>query len=294
MTTKPTPPPDLLRAVLDDVDSDDARRAYGEWAKARPWPDGDPDRGSLIDVQLELARQHREQAGIAGWGPPYRRAEELLAGAGYRWRAPLEPLVDARLIPATNPKKLAYEFRRGFVEHVEMDARAFADHAPRVFATTPVRFVTLSNVMAHPQVLASPHLRQIAALHLEDDAIDDAALALLAGSPHARRLRWLACLPNNRITQRGIETIAASHLRALLFFEPKSVNVDPIDRYSSEGERVITTWRTELGRDLERRFGVQPWLHAPWYFNLAFPPDFENAADSQPATDAEYAALPDE
>ena len=62
---------DLVRAVLADPDADAPRRAYAAWAKARPFPDGDPARGELVDVQLELAAAHREHLASAAWLPFY-------------------------------------------------------------------------------------------------------------------------------------------------------------------------------------------------------------------------------
>ncbi|HZJ66867.1 MAG TPA: hypothetical protein VFD36_25345, partial [Kofleriaceae bacterium] len=219
-------------------------------------------------------------------------AKALLAQSGLRWREPLEPLEDAGVIARGSPAQLAFDFRRGFVEHVEMTAAAFARDAARVFAIAPIRFVTLREVAAHPEALASPHLARIAGLAAIAQGIDDAAIEALAQSPHARRLRWLA-IPGNRLTARGLDAICASpNLRDLLYCECSGNGFgDPVDRYSHEGEAIITTTRTELGRELERRFGTQPWLHAPWYFGAAYPPDLEDAADAKPATSEEYASV---
>ena len=118
---------ELVQAVLADPDSDAARRAFGEYMKARPYPAGDPPRGELVDVQLALADRHRAHDWASSWIPFARRAEELLAQSGYRWREPLEKLADEGLVPQPNPTKFAFEFRRGFVEHVEMD---FSDRGP--------------------------------------------------------------------------------------------------------------------------------------------------------------------
>jgi hypothetical protein len=280
---------ELVRAVLADPDSDAARRAFGEFMKARPYPAGDPPRGELVDVQLALAERHRAHDWASSWIPLDKRAGELLEQSGYRWREPLEKLAEEGLVPQPDPTKFSFEFCRGFVEHVEMDARAFAEHAPRVFAAAPIRFLTLTGVQDHPRVLASPHLAQIACLVMIDQGIDDNAIHLLAASPHARRLRWLG-IPSNAITSRGLDAICASpHLRNLLYCVCSGNDFkDPTDQFGSEGEVIVSTWRTAFGAELERRFGLQPWLHAPWFFNLAYPPNFEAAADSLPAPAEEY------
>lgn len=281
-----------MAAVLADPDGDAPRRAFGDWHKAHRYPEGDPDRGELVDVQLALAQAMRDQEFSATWVPLYRRAEALLAKAGDLWRVPLVPFEDAHIIERSNPGRFAYDFRRGFVEHVVMSARAFAEHAGELYAVAPIRFATLTGVAEHPEALASPHLARIAGLVMILQEVDDAAIAAIAASPHARRLRWLS-IASNRVTMRGIEAICASpHLRGLLFCDCKGNGFpNPVDEFSYEGEAIIETWKTDLGKSLEARFGIQPWLHAPWYFGVGFPPDFEAAADAAPASATEYASV---
>jgi hypothetical protein len=283
---------ELVRAVLAEPDADGPRRAFAAWAKAQPYPKGDPPRAELIDVQLARADAMRSNQFIATWMPFYKRARELLAKSGYRWREPLERFEDRGIIARSNPERFAYDFRRGFVEHVEMTAHAFAVHAGALFGVAPIRFVTMLDVGSHPDVLASPYLSQIAGLVMVDQGVDDSAIEALASSPHSRRLRWLA-ITHNKITMHGLEAMCASpNLRGLLYCKCSNNGFpDPMDRFGHEGEAIISNERTQLGIELEARFGVQPWFHAPWFFNVGYPPDFEAAADAEPASATDYASV---
>lgn len=70
-----------------------------------------------------------------------------------------------------------------------------------------------------------------------DEGIDDATIELLVGNPHARRLRYVD-VGINRLTQRGVEAIAASpSLKGLRYLELRANDVeDPTDRWAYEGE----------------------------------------------------------
>jgi len=248
----------LLRAVLEDPASDAPRRAYARWAN-----DHGDIRGRFIELQLELAALARANATVAQWTGPHDRAKELLETYGALWLRPLEELDMIR-----DPV-----FHRGFVEEVTIDAARLAEAAPRVFNLAPVLHLTLANVRAAPDVLASPALSRIVSLALPRQDLDDAALERLAASPHAVALRWLD-IAGNEITARGIDALCASpHLRALAYVNLVGNPVaDPSDAAGYEGAALIHTHTTGAGEALERRFGRIAWLHAADRFGDAFPP----------------------
>lgn len=260
---------DLLRPIMEHPDADEPRIAYAKWAHAI----GNA-RGEFVDVQLEEARKHRAHSYVADWAPYARRARELLKLYDALWLMPLQDLLDDQVI--ANPT-----FYRGFVEDVDMDARAFADEARRVYEKAPIRHLTLRNVMAYPKALASSHLAQVGTLCIPTQNLDDSVIEILASSPHAHRLRWLD-LALNRITQKGLEMIAASsHLRGLKYLSLRDNDVqDPGDRWTYEGEAIIWTEVREAGRALEAKYGPLEWLHAPDFFSVAFPPLVQDAIDS--------------
>ena len=249
---------ELLRGILADPDADEPRRAYMEWAARR----GDP-RGDFIRVQLELAEARRRNAQVAEWGPLYRASQASLERHGALWRQPLEQLVIEDLIYQPS-------FRRGFIEDVTMDAAMFERAAPRVYALAPVRYVSLRAIVATPSALASPHLERIVSLDLSGRGVDDATIMALAGSPYARRLTWLD-VSVNKIGTTGLEAIASSpYLRGLRFVNFVGNEApDPTEEYGNEGEWIVSTSETELGRELEERHGYLAWLHWPSLFRQA-------------------------
>lgn len=253
---------DLMRAVLEDPDGDDPRRAYMEWAAER----GDP-RADFIRAQLALAEAHRRGASAEELAPLGKASAGYLERSGALWRLPLEPLVIDGLIDKPG-------FRRGFVEDVTIDAAAFAREAPRVYAVAPIRYVSLLNLVDAPQALASPYLSQIRSLELAASGIDEAAVEVLAASPYVRGLRWLD-LSKNRVGRAGLEAIAASpYLKGLRYVNfVGNREKDPTEEYSAEGFSVLYAHDSELGRELEARFGRLEWLHWPSTFGNASPPD---------------------
>jgi len=251
-----------MRAVLANPDGDEPRRAYMEWAAEH----GDP-RANFIRVQLALAEAHRRGASVEEWAALHKASTEHLEKRRALWCLPLEPLAVDGLIDKPG-------FRRGFVEDVTMDAAAFAREAPRAYAVAPIRYVSLLNIVDAPRALASPHLGRIRSLDLSARGVDDAAIEALAASPHARGLRWLD-LSKNQIGRAGLDALAASpHLKGLRYVNfVGNREKDPAEEYSTEGPSVLYSHESELGRDLEARFGRLEWLHWPSAFGNASPPD---------------------
>jgi uncharacterized protein (TIGR02996 family) len=253
---------ELMRAVLLDPDSDEPRRAYMRWAAER----GDT-RGDFIRVQLELAEMHRRGASVYEWAPLFDAAEAHVKQSGALWRLPLEDLVIDHLVTKLR-------FRRGFVEDVTMDAAAFENEAPRVYAVAPIRMVSLRDIMKAPRALASPHMVRIRSLDISAIGVDDEAIGILAGSPYSRGLRWLD-ISKNKIGREGLEAIAGSaHLKGLRYVNfVGNRDKNPIDEFSHEGMSILYSHESERGRELEAKYGRLEWLHAPTLYPDAFPPD---------------------
>ena len=249
---------DFVRAVLRDPDADEPRLAYAAWLAQRNDPLAD-----FIRVQMQLAEAFRAHGNVGKWSGPYKASKAYIEKHGARWRLPLESLVAEGVV-----REL--EFYRGFVEHVSMDAHAFLAHADRVFAVAPVRHLTLTGVTAAPQALAAPAMERMVSLSLRSAGIDASAIAILAGSPNSHRLAWLD-LWNNVIGIAGLEAICSSrHLRALVYVGLSSDGPNPVDTGGGDDEDTVSS--TELGHDLEQRFGPQPWIHAPRFFGAGWPP----------------------
>ena len=159
----------LLTAVLANPDADEPRDRLSElWMRT-----GDP-RGELISVQMKLARQQ-------GNGPQLRkRAREMIEKHGRQWSGGIADLVDK------------FYFRRGFVEHIQVEASAFLQIAETLYALAPIRHLTLTGAHAVANDLfASPHLSRIVSIALEHCGLTDDDATLMAASPHMSRVRWL-------------------------------------------------------------------------------------------------------
>src|SRR5436309_496772 len=118
---------DFTRHILAHPDDETARLAYADWLLEH----GDgaaADRAEFIQVQCQLARWSGEFSGWDQWAdaaeklPRLRQREKaLLEAHRAAWAAGVLPLVTA------------LEFRRGFVENITLDARAFVQRAEAIF-----------------------------------------------------------------------------------------------------------------------------------------------------------------
>ena len=185
----------FLARVCEQPDDDGPRLIYADFLDEF----GDP-RGAFIRVQCALAKLEPGDArritleeDEKGYLAQYREAWNPLRGlAGW------------------------VEWRRGFVEVVNIEARLFLMRGAELFHLAPVRHVRLLDVagLLKP-VLASPHLGRVAELSVKNQHFDDELARRLADAPQLANLRAL-CVERNRISDRGVEALAHSpHLSNL-------------------------------------------------------------------------------
>jgi uncharacterized protein (TIGR02996 family) len=191
----------FLRAIFDNPDDDVARMAYADWLLEQ----GDPAsaaRGEFIHVQCQLARRSEGGGSLDDWADADRsprlleRAQELLLAHGEEWAKPLASRVRT------------YQFRRGFIDEVSVDANHFLGHAETILALAPiqrVRFITPWS----PAVADCPHLARLSGIDLQRLSMGDAGLRIVLSSPHLTRLRYLD-LSSDYITDRGARLLADS------------------------------------------------------------------------------------
>jgi hypothetical protein len=132
-----------------------------------------------------------------------KRTATLLKKHGKRWAAPVQGLVEQ------------YEFRRGFIEAVRIDAGTFVGKANELFRLAPVRHVWLANADDHlDALLETPALRRLTGLDLSWNYFFD---------DHTKK--WTALLTSPRLKQlrtlrlektRGGNTLAETTFRALM------------------------------------------------------------------------------
>lgn len=239
----------LHEAVIAAPDDEAPRLAY-----AKAIGDTDPERRELIELQITLARWRKEHIHPESADAMYVREHGLLRAHSSRWAKDVDDLVDG------------WQFLRGFVEVVSLDAERFLRSAELLYRRAPVLHLDLSGVRpVVGELFASPHLERIQSLRLSGNDLDDEAIATLASSPHLGQLAWLD-LSRNRIGRTGVEALAASDRLPRLRYVGFQGNAipDPTPRFADEYDAD-----SALAAELQRTYGTKPWLSSaghrgPW------------------------------
>ena len=180
----------FLDRICASPDDDVPRLIFADWLDER----NDP-RGEFIRVQVAIAHL---PAGDPRQDTLTDREATLLARYHDTWVAPLRGL-------AAGP-----EFRRGFVESVNVDGRTFLKRAAELYRLAPVRHLRFLDVGSTLEwVMASPQLARLTGLTIAAQHIDDRLTGCLVDSPHLDGLRSLN-IARNRIGDRGAELLARS------------------------------------------------------------------------------------
>jgi uncharacterized protein (TIGR02996 family) len=207
----------FLQAIRQRPNAHQTCLVYADWLEER----GDP-RGPFMRCQCLTAR-------LPPWSPR-RLALEAEAHAlrmrhEEEWLGPL-------LGVASN-----WEFRRGLLHSVTLDAATFLAHAAQWLPAVPLVGVHLRKAHGHiadlaacPQLahlnalylgandltdedlevlLASPHLHNLKELYLHSNSFGDTGLKALAACPHLPRLRDLS-IGYNRVGRAGLKALAAN------------------------------------------------------------------------------------
>ena len=244
--------------VVESPHDEQLRQAYAIVAARN----GDRSRAEFIDLQLRYSRL-RAYSPVT---PPHdpveddsaaeahslgSRARHLLRTHHRNWAAPVRDRVRT------------YEFNRGFVELVGLEAGKFLNDAARIMGLAPILHLDLTDAGGKVAALADlPELKTLRSLSLEGGGVDDADLMALAQSPNLPELRWLS-LANNLITFEGLRTALRppSSLSKLLYVNLLGNPSDPRERYAHDLGIVVETWLPAEGQELEREYGHIPWLH---------------------------------
>jgi uncharacterized protein (TIGR02996 family) len=154
----------LLRAIFDNPGDDAVRLVYAYWLHDH----GEHDRAELIRMQCQLAQCDEEDRPAE---LRYREMELLNRHAG-EW------------MPERPGGVSESEFRRGFVEKVAADARAFLAHAAEWFDRTPLRSVRFwGDDQVLEDLVRSEYLERLDAVSFSHLGRNIAPA--LAASPHA-------------------------------------------------------------------------------------------------------------
>jgi uncharacterized protein (TIGR02996 family) len=231
------------------------RLAYAEAVQG-----ADPERADFIRMQIEERRLRREYRDDPRRRELSVRAHQLSMDRGTEWAREVRTLV------------AGWQFFRGFVEAVWLDAATFLARAPELYRRAPVLQLYLSGVApVAAQLFASPHLRRIRGLSLIRCELGDAEAALIARSPCLSGLEWLD-LGLNHVGAVGLEALAASAGLPRLGWVGFLDNAidDPTPQHADEYDAD-----SRLAAELQARYGRREWLSA--YSRAVWPPDLDMA-----------------
>lgn len=165
-------------------------------------------RGELIRLQCCLARMaeddHRRDALVA-------RESELLDTYRLEWGFPLQGLVSD------------WEWRRGLLDSVSMDAHQFLTHGDELFRRAPIRRVRLLDAARHmARLIHCPFLGLVRELDLCGSELGNGGLNLLVRSRYLQTLELLN-LSFNSVCDGGVQLLARAgtlpRLRTLLLHD---------------------------------------------------------------------------
>ncbi len=156
-----TIPEAFEQAIREEPDGLVHRLIYADWLQDTDDPVLSA-RAEFIRLQCDLEQMDPDDP---RWPATQRREQELREQFGRTWAGPVKALVRS------------YEFRRGFVETVRLDAVAFLRHADRLFELAPIAEVELSARSANlPALTVSPHLSRVTALELDCSGASEGVL----------------------------------------------------------------------------------------------------------------------
>jgi hypothetical protein len=235
---------EALAAVLSEPLRNAPRLRYAEIVKGT--------RAELIRTQIDHARLLSASTPNPLTGTLRKKAQKLVDAEGRDW---------AGLVVTEIASK--WEFRRGFVERVTVDARAFMARGDELFAHAPVRLVALENVQAVDldRLFANPLLERLGGLDLSKQKIGDAGAKALARSPRLGQLRWLG-LHSCAIGLEGAEALCASTLLPNLLhveFGGNPVEITPTPGGIEQDGSIMGWDLSPEAVALAKKHGVRAW-----------------------------------
>lgn len=190
---------DFLRAILDQPEDEMSRLAYADWLLEQP-DSIRQARGEFIQVQIQLAQRLEGGGDPSQWIDAGRlpelkaREQQLLEQYGSIWAGPVQSLVDS------------YQFHKGFIELIALDANRFVRHAAQLFAQTPVRRMRLIG-WPNAKFANSEYLTRLTGLDFSRNQMSDQGLRTLLCSPYLENITWLD-LSYCYLTDQGILALA--------------------------------------------------------------------------------------
>jgi uncharacterized protein (TIGR02996 family) len=202
-------------AILEAPEDDTPRLVYADWLDDH----GNAERADFIRIQCKLAkmaRDHPKRSSLEG------REQELLQRHGWEWAE------------AFGARVSQWEFRRGFIESVEMSLETSLDEILGVLQNAPIRRIRDLSQFCHLDgvVEALPHFQRLTGLEFWClYAFDDELLRRILSSPHLANLRTLVLHHdrNGNLAEENVivEALSSPHRTNL---KQLAVNVDSMWR----------------------------------------------------------------
>ena len=193
----------FLRAILAAYRDDGPRLLYADYLEESPDP-ADQARGEFIRLQLALAKLSDD----------HPRRKELTAKQNSLWQSHQGAWTSHLYGLAAG-----FQFRRGLLDAVSVDAAMFLAKGEELFRRAPIRRVKLNDAGRHIAKLGTcPHLGRVRELDLCGNDLGNGGLNVLLRSPHLGRVESLD-ISYNGIDEAGAGRLAESlllpQLRAL-------------------------------------------------------------------------------
>jgi uncharacterized protein (TIGR02996 family) len=204
----------FLKRIRAFPDDDAPRLIFADWldeqnnsssplarAVASEWG---PARGRFIRVQIALAQLEEETRDA---DPAYRSDRDETRSMLQKEQRDLLDTYEDLWSQSLHGLTTRREFRRGFVERVNVDARLLLRRAPELFAAAPLRAIQLLDVGGTlPQVLQVPELSRITQLTIHGEHSRELLARSVASSEYLGKLEVL------ELTRHEFEDNAAEHL----------------------------------------------------------------------------------
>lgn len=209
----------FLQRIRASPDDDTPRLIYADWLEEQgilDAPEWGPRRARLIRIQIALARLQEDESEVDEPDPAARAErrrtreklieaqEDLLRAHREDWTIAFRGLADG------------LEFRRGFVEKLNIAARQWLRRASELFAAAPIRHVQLLDVGGNlPSALQSPYLSRLAALTIQKQHSGRPLSRAVAEATHLSHLKALYLI-RQRFEDGSAEDLATSPVLANL------------------------------------------------------------------------------
>jgi uncharacterized protein (TIGR02996 family) len=229
----------FLRSILAAYGEDGPRLLYADYLEESPDP-ADQARAEFIRLQIALgaiSEDHPRRRELT------TRQNNLLVNHHSAWTAHLHGLA------------AGFQFRRGLLDTVSVDAGTFLAKGEELFRRAPIRRVKLNDAVRHlGKLIHSPHLGRIRELDLCGNDLGNGGLGLLLRSQHLQYLDDLD-VSHNGLDAAALRILAEAgtipRLRVLgLSGNPK---VGEAGAKALEAARELTTLRRfdTSGNDLD-------------------------------------------